>query len=567
MNTLNNEKKNDWLDQFGGYIILAGIVTVVAGFGVSRILNAWGLASLIPVGVGGGIIIGFTTAKAIRNKWFSSEASKRKALVGTNVAIMSIFAAGIFAIVGFLNNRHYERLDLTMTGKYSLSQKTKNILKNLDKPVVITTLFNPGEMFYEQIVDILKEYAYHSDKIKVESIDPLRNRTKVEELAKRLEIDALQLNTVVFECSEHSKHVQQNEVIEKQYPFKFKGEEAFTEAILNVTQEKQTAIYFVTGHGERQFEDYDRGGVSGIANALKRDNCRIAPLDILNTKKIPDDCDVLVVAGPTKAYLTEELNIIRNYLENRGKLLLMLEPAVTPNNPTGFKTLLAEYGIVVRDDVVVYNKVNMPLFGIQTVAEIYVGKDEYAEFKITDGLKSYNTIILGACSVGSAPPNDQMPYQAASVINAPEGSWGETDVANLRQKKPELNVDVDLQGPVSLAVASQVKELPKSVTQSHPAMANDPNAQAQGARLVVFGDADFASNEYVENPGNADLFRNSINWLAKKETQLGISAKPPDIRKATISPVQMNFIFWVSIAGIPVVPIIIGSLVWWKRRR
>ena len=132
MNTLN-DKKNDWLDQFGGYIILAGIVAVIAGFGVSRILNAWGLASLIPVGDWWGIIIGFTTAKAIRNKWFSSEASKRKALVGTNVAIMSIFAAGIFAIVGFLNNRHYERLDLTMTGKYSLSQKTKNILKNLDQ--------------------------------------------------------------------------------------------------------------------------------------------------------------------------------------------------------------------------------------------------------------------------------------------------------------------------------------------------------------------------------------------------------------------------------------------------
>ena len=56
-------------------------------------------------------------------------------------------------------------------------------------------------------------------------------------------------------------------------------------------------------------EDYDRGGVSGIANAPKRDNCRISPGDILNTK-IPDDCDVLVVAGPTKAYLTEELNII-----------------------------------------------------------------------------------------------------------------------------------------------------------------------------------------------------------------------------------------------------------------
>lgn len=566
MNTLNN-KKNDWLDLFGGYIILAGIIAVVAGFGVSRIFNSWGLSSLVPIGIGGAVVIGFSVARAIQNKWFSTEASKRKALVGTNVAVMSIFAAGIFALIGFLNSRHYERFDLTLTGKYSLSQKTKNILKHLDKPVVVTTLFNPGEMFYEQIMDILKEYAYHSDKIKIDSIDPMRNRTKVEELARRLEIDALQLNTVVFECGEQSKHVQQNEVIEKQYPFKFKGEEAFTEAILNVTQEKQTAVYFVTGHGERQFEDYDRVGISGIANALKRDNFRIAPLEILKNRKIPDDCDVLIVAGPTKPFVTEELNIIRDYLENRGRLLLMLEPAVAPNVSTGFKTLMAEYGVVVRDDVVVYTKMNMPLFGIQTVAEIYVSSDDYGDFKITEGLKSYNTIILGACSVGAAPPNDQMPYQVTGLITAPESSWGETDVANLRQKKPELNVGVDLEGPVSLAVVAQVKDLPKSVTQSHPAMANDPNAKPEGARLVIFGDVDFASNEYIENPGNADLFRNSANWLARKETQLGISAKPPDFRKATITPVQMKVIFWVSIAGIPVIPIVIGSLVWWKRRR
>lgn len=138
MRTLN-KKRDDWFDQFSGYIILAGIIAVVAGFGISRILNAWGLSSLIPMGIGGGVIIGFSLAAAIRNKWFSTEASKRKALVGTNVAIMSIFAACIFAVVGFLNNRHYERFDLTLTGKYSLSPKTKNILKNLDKPIIITT--------------------------------------------------------------------------------------------------------------------------------------------------------------------------------------------------------------------------------------------------------------------------------------------------------------------------------------------------------------------------------------------------------------------------------------------
>lgn len=560
-------KKNDWFSKSTGYIILAGILAIITGFGISRIFNTWGLSSLILVGTGGIVAIGSGLIMAIQNKWFSTEASKRKALVGTNVAMMSVFAACIFAIVGFLNSRHYERFDLTLTGKYSLSQKTKNILKHLEKPVVITTLYNPGEMFYEQIVDILKEYAYHSDNIRVESIDPLRNRTKVEELGKRLGMSDLQLNTVVFECGEYNKHVPQNEVIERQFPFKFKGEEAFTEAILNVTQEKRTAIFFVTGHGEKSFEDYDRGGISGIANALKRDNSHIAPLDILTTRKIPDSCDVLVVAGPSKAYLTEELNIIRNYLENRGKMLLMLEPAAPPNSPTGFKTLLAEYGIVAHDDVVVYSKVNMPLFGIQTVAEIYIGKDEYSDHIITESLKNYNTIFFGACSIGAAPLNDQMPYQAVTLMHAPEQSWGERDVENIRQKKPENNSDVDLQGPVSLAVVSQVKELPKTVTQSHPEFANDPKAKPQGARLVVFGDVNFATNEYIENPGNSDLIRNSINWLAKKETQLGISAKAPDFRKATINPVQMKVIFWVSIAGIPIIPIVIGSIVWWRRRR
>ena len=133
-------------------------------------------------------------------------------------------------------------------------------------------------------------------------------------------------------------------------------------------------VYFVTGHGERSFEDYDRSGVSGIAMRLSVTTIALPPLDILTKKKIPDDCEVLVVAGPSKTYLTEELNIIRDYLEGKGKLLLMLEPAIAPNSPTGFKTLMAEYGIIVRDDAVVYNKVSMPLLGMQTSAEVYIGK-------------------------------------------------------------------------------------------------------------------------------------------------------------------------------------------------
>lgn len=443
-------------------------------------------------------------------------------------------ATPIIAADGY--NTMAQKSDGTFKAKFSLSLKTKNILKNLDKPIVITTLFKPDEFFYKPIMDVLKEYTYNSDKIKLENnVDPLKNRTKVEDLAKRLKIDALELNTVVFECGKYSKHVPQSEVIEKQYPFEFKAEKVFTEAIISITQEKQIAIYFITGHGERNLEDYDSGGISGISNALKRDNYRVAQLDILYAEKIPDDCDILVIAGPKKAYTVEEINKIRNYLDTMGNLLLMLEPAPSPNVPTGFKTLLAEYGIVVRDDVVVYNKVNMPLFGMQAIAELYISKGEYAkDHVITNDLTTINinTILLGACSVSAAAPNDQQTYQAATLMNAPEGSWGETDVTNLRQKKPEYSVDTDLQGPVSLAVAAQVKELPKSVTQAHPTIATDPSAKPQGARLVVFGDVDFATNEYIDTPGNIYLFRNSVNWQIGTFTKAERERQKSEARKA-----------------------------------
>ncbi|MGR3318429.1 MAG: hypothetical protein ACUZ8O_08100, partial [Candidatus Anammoxibacter sp.] len=89
----------------------------------------------------------------------------------------------------------------------------------------------------------------------------------------------------------------------------------------------------------------------------------------------------------------------------------------------------------------------------------------------------------------------------------------------------------------------------------------------EGTRIVVFTDVDFVANEFIRKPGNQDLVRNSINWLAMKETQLGIAGKPPEYRVASFSPGQMKIIFWLSLGGLPIVTIITGGIVWWRRRR
>ena len=84
---------------------------------------------------------------------------------------------------------------------------------------------------------------------------------------------------------------------------------------------------------------------------------------------------------------------------------------------------------------------------------------------------------------------------------------------------------------------------------------------------MVFGDTDFAANAYSNNPGNQDLILNAISWLARREKELGISAKAPDIRRTVIKPGQLTVITWLSIAGLPSIGILIGGFVWWRRRR
>ena len=510
---------------------------------------------------------------------------KKKTLIGANVVFMILIAIVIFVFVSYLNDRHYYRFDLTASGRYTLSAKTKKILKGLDEPVFITSLrvHNKDYRFYGQIVDILEEYRYVTDKINVTLLNPLTNRTKITELAEKLKMDLeqLQLNSIIFKCGDKSKHVQQSEVIEREFPFKFKGEEVFTSAILNVTQEKQTTIYFVKGHGERDPGDFERAGLGNLASSIKRANYNIIPLDLLKRKRVPENCDILFIAGPTKSYSIEETNYIRNYLGTsarlldekgdlkEGKLLVMLEPVVGANRPSGLKALLGEYGILVRDDAVVYNKVNMPLYGMQTVIEIYISDDKYLDHDITNDIKKLTTVFYGSSVVSVAPLTDTMAFSAKAIVRAPDSSWGETEIAG--KKRPKYDDDADICSPITLAVASELRapELTPNqyiTTPPHASKAFEDIGK-KGSRIVVFGDTDFAANAFSDNPGNQDLVLNSISWLARREKELGISPKAPDVRRAVIKPAQLTLIFWLSIVGLPSIGVMIGGFVWWRRRR
>jgi hypothetical protein len=556
-------------------IMIVGFVAFLAGLIMSAATEGWFRLSMSLMAGGGALAI----------LAFLLNLGAKKAFITINVALMILFAAFILVVVNFVNSRHYKRFDWTQGGRHKLTSRTLNIIGNLKERVIVTTLFKPmSDLQYytfASLKDLLEEYKYNSNNTEIRHVDPFYDSTGVKRLAQELKIDEIQPNSVIVQCGAKYKQIPSDDLIQQDAnpyrnpyqspePPKFKGEEAVTAAILNVTEPKQTTLCFTAGHGERDCDDFDESkGMSELSKALKRDNYKVEKVNLFEKKQVPDDCDLLVIAGPTKAFRPDELTAIRNYLGKNGKLLVMLEPKVAAKQSSGLEPLLAEYNVKVNTDLIVLNKLR-DLFGRATITDqvLVRGDSGYPPSKITNKMKNENSILPVACMVdaaapegeGAPPPESAPPYRVNSLCKSGDGSWGETDIT-----KPDESKGV--KGPISLVVSVE----PKAPEQPNPyggPPIPSPNEKVEGPRMVVFGSALFACNECINSfPGNLDLVTNSVSWLAAKETQMGIAAKSFDVRPISVTPQQAKVILALSIILMPLAGAIAGVIVWFVRRK
>ena len=512
----------------------------------------------------------------------------KKAVIVINVVFMMVFAFIILVAVNYVNVRHFKRYDWTQGASRQLSSQTVSIISNLDDKhhVVITTLFAPMDQLsavtFGSLKDLLEEYRFDSSNIEVHHVDPLSDRIAMLRLKDQLK-GPLQLNSVLVQCGANNKQVSLNDLIEQpsnpnqnpymaQEPPKFKGEDAITAAIISVTQEKQSTICFTTGHGERDYDDYDKEtGLSQFATALRRDNYKLDKVNLSLKKEVPSDCDLLVIAGPTKDFQPSELAALGVYLSKNGKLLIMLEPKIAGGGACGLDPLLAEYSVKANPDLMVVNKVRDMFTGEETISDqIIVAADAgYPPSKITDKIRTENTVLPGACPVDSAMPEPEGappgappagPYRVTSLCKSAEGaSWGITDLKKVDEKN-------SVKGPFSLAVSVEPKGTQQPNPYGGPPMTN-PNEKVEGPRLVVFGSAHFAMNAFIRAYGNQDLLMNVVSWLAVKEAQMGIAAKPFEDRPIALTPVAAKVIFLFSVLLMPIFGAVSGIAVWVMRQK
>ncbi len=508
-------------------------------------------------------------------------APSRKVQLGASAGATLIAAAAIFLLLNYLSARHFRRWDWTATSIYSISDKTKQVLDDAGakgKTVAVTSLVAPADPLYESVRTLLDSYAAHSTHLTVDYLDPAAEPVKTQALLKQHNIQSeTQLRTVFFESEGRSKQVDISEVVEYDYEGAeeglpprvkaFKGEQAFTGAILSVTQDTQSAICFLKGHQAATEQPADHSA-SKLAEVLKTQNYRIEDWDALGLQPIPSDCSVLVIAGPREMMVEQEVGQIQSYLRGGGRLLAMLDPVFTPQTtvaPTGLEQMLQEYGVTVGTDLVLDQRpAGVILLGAGLETLVLRDMPPHAVTKALSGGAAVMMPITRSVSPAATAPAG---YEVTSILKTSADGWGETDLHSILANDVAPD-PTDLKGPVSVGVAVRAKApaAPAADADGTAAAASAAPAGGSGTRMVVMGDSDFASDSDLERLSNIDLALNSIQWLADREALIGIEPRQPEQVVLTLDPGQAALLKWLVLLGLPGLSALCGLGVWLARR-
>ncbi len=485
----------------------------------------------------------------------------RRWSVLSNVALSIVTVVALVLMVNYLAVRHFARVHLAADSQTRLSPRSLQVLGQLTNTVYITVYYDSEDDLYGRVSALLKEYQYASPRIVVERVDYVRDVAAAKAVKAKYQLSQVSdKNLVIFDCNGRRRMVSSTElsdydlsnVVEgKNREVKrthFRGEMAFTSAIFGVSMPRKLKACFLAGHGEQNPESTDQGiGYSKFAAVLK-DECNIDTerLSLLNATEVPAECSLLVIAGPTDPFSAEDLEKIRKYLDQGGRLLALFN-FYSVTKPTGLERLLALYDVAVGANVV-FDIEHSPLHTGKGIVPTDLGSHP-----IMTGLQNSQVYLSLPRSIRQA--RSQSPPSGSKIEELLLTGPNSITVTDIRKGVPQMNPNLDLRGAVPLMVAVERGAVPKV------------SAERGATRLVVIGDSFFLQNDGIESVANRDLGAHVANWLVDQAVLVsGVAPRPVRTYQLTMTRRQVAATRWILLGGLPGTVLLAGALVWWRRR-
>ena len=548
-------------------ILLTGVGSLIIGLLVWIFLRGIETPAFIVMGLGAVILLiyGIISLSEVRGVFFG-----RRGRYGLNTTIIFVVALTI-AIIGNItvyltitrtNPPNWMRIDTTATKQFLLEERVVNILNNMKEPIHITAFFTEdttqdiaASRFTEDLLNELKRRSTTHD-LTYEIIDPEINPNAAKDYRVNrfpaLAIEGIdsRRTEVVFGLNPSDT----NQVF---------TEQDIATGLIIVNQIAQKKIIFITGHSERDVTDGTGADGFGLAGkALQRENYIILneTLQELGIRLRLDDPTeipaVIVIPEPSQDLLPIEENILLEYARIGGSIIITIEPNNTSDT---IKGLLSRYGVAIGEgeaaDIASFVAPN------PTFLQVKKSNGQLPPHPITSDFEVLylpgSTHFAWSIDPETIPlhngtiPIIQQYFLASTTLN----SWSEEDTEVLN-----FDVEQEQAGPLPVAI------LVTAISELSGVVDSQKSESPPETNIVLIGDTDFASNQYFGSANNADLFVNSVNWLARDFELISIRSKTSATRQLFLTKNELDFIRWSGWLLMPALISTFGFWHWWRRR-
>lgn len=488
-----------------------------------------------------------------------------------NVVVSSL---ALLVIVGLLNylavTRKVWRLNLSARRTEALSPLTRQILAAQTNEIKITVLFDPENDLYAHVDALLREYSVLCPLLKIQTIDYLRNPGAGLQAAARYKLGSGAKDLVVFDAGGRHRVVSSAELsvynpddtqalmAGKDREIRrtgFSGEYHFTTALSALLDVGETKAGYITGHGEHPPDGQDKGvGYSQFLTLLRTEkNLTVDTVQLsAATNQIPTDIQLLILAGPTTPLLPVELAKVEAFLQRGGRLLVLLHPYAV-ERPSGLEELLRRWGIG-APAAYAGDEQFTTITKLDVISQTFGSHPLMAPLRRTGGALYFPLPRV----VAPMPPN-QMPADAPKAdILVTTSEHGMTR-SNVRGGNAAFDPARDTKNTtVPVAVAAEKGGV------------SGVAASRGTTRIVVIGDSTMMANETLDEPrdvaGNRDFAGLVVSWLLDRPQSLAIGPRRIQEYRLNLTANQQGILRWSLVAGLPGSILLVGLVVWFRRR-
>jgi len=465
----------------------------------------------------------------------------RKLKYGTNAFILIAAVVAIAVLVNVLVGMTDLKLDLTPNKLYSISDATKDILKNLNKDVVIIGLFDEekADEDYKEVKELLDHYQKYP-RIKVEYVDLDKNPGIKKELDPDNTKDLKEKDFIV-KSGNRSKKLEYYDLFSTQfdqqtfqeYKVGTMAEQGFTGAIKYVTADRTPVVYFTEGHEEYKTDS----SFESVKTYLDRNNYDVKEINLVTQEKVPEDAELLVVAAPKKDFSADEKTKISEYLKSGGKAIFMFDSLSSDPQFNQVDALLSEYNLSLNYDRVKENDQNRYVPGTPTAVLLDVKKHEIFQ-------EDFNLLLADSRSINIL--KNQKDYLVITpLLTTSDKAVGE---------QIDKSRGADIKGPLDVAVAVQYKE------------------GYQPTKILVMGNGYFITDEAQQKYGASHFsnsmyfFLSTMNWMMESKDEPIVPAKMYDEPRVDINALQSRIMGLLVVIVLPLIILAAGLYMFLRRR-